>query len=171
MGIGARVRRAASVWAITAGSLAGCGDAVEDAVEETATPIDTLEQEPPPPVQTGVRGFPTPRDSSRPAGTLGDVTEGSTVIATLEEWRIELSDDTLPVGQVTIAVENRGTMPHALEIVSEVGGRWRSAPVAPGGSIRMSMLLSNATHRIYCPLEDDAGDHSERGMQATLVVR
>ncbi|MGH7507087.1 MAG: hypothetical protein ACRELX_15640 [Longimicrobiales bacterium] len=151
----------------------GCGDAgdatVGDSVEAASS--DSVGPDTTTAVSTAVRGYPTPADSTRRAGTLGPASEGTTLLATLEEWKVTLSDPSVPMGQVTIAVENRGTMPHAFEIVAEHGGRWRSAPIAPGGAIQMSMLLSNATYRVYCPLEDDAGVHADLGMETELVVR
>jgi plastocyanin len=154
--------------ALLIAAAAGCGD--RDAQSDPAITEDTVTAEPPPDEQPAVRGFPAPSDSSRPAGTLGGREEGTRVVADMDEFTISLSSDTVPVGQVTIAVHNTGTIPHALELVADLGGRWRSLPAAPGATIEMTMLLSNGTYRAYCPLDDDAGDHSERGMQAVLVV-
>ena len=36
--------------------------------------------------------------------------------ATLSEWKVELSRQTLPTGPVMVAVENTGSIPHQLEI-------------------------------------------------------
>jgi hypothetical protein len=93
------------------------------------------------------------------------------VTVRLTEWAVEPSADTLGAGPVTIAVTNDGTVPHALEVAGELGGRWRSLPVAPGATITMTMVIPAGNYRLFCPLDDDAGDHSERGMEATLVFR
>jgi hypothetical protein len=161
--------RAAVPFGLLLLAVAGCGD--RDAAPDAAAAGDTAnvqsqepEAEPPPP-----GGFEATGD--RPAGTLGDPSEGAQVVATMSEWSIVLNRDTVPSGAVTIAVANEGTVPHALEVTGEFGGRWRSLPVAPGATIRMSMPMSHGTYQIFCPLDNDAGDHSERGEEGTLVVR
>ena len=137
---------------------AACGD--RDDTPQPATAQDTAApaSEPPAIDEPAVRGIPADADST-------------TVVARTSEWAIALSTDTIDAGPVTIAVDNGGTIPHAVELTGEFGGRWRSLPVAPGATIRMSMVLSNGTYQLHCPLDDDAGDHSERGERATLVVR
>jgi hypothetical protein len=149
--------------------LVACGDDGGNAdpafVEDTLTP-DTVTPE-----RAATRGLPANADTSKPPGTLGDPAAGTRIVATLTEWAITLSEDAIPVGQVTIVVRNEGTVAHALELTGQYAGRWRSLPLNPGAEVQMSMVLSDGTYQVYCPLDDEAGDHSERGQETTLVVR
>jgi hypothetical protein len=166
--------RRASAFALTAilaCGLSACGDrgASDDAANTAETPVDekrdTIISEP------ELKGLPAPKDPSRSPGTLGTLEESVQVIATISEWKIELSDDTIPAGEVTVAIENRGTKRHVIEVRSQYTGRWRSSPVPPGGVIMLSMPLSGSTYEVYDPEEDADGKHAEKGMRATLVVR
>lgn len=148
--------------------LIACGDAGGDS--EPAFTEDTIRPDSVRPPQPAVRGLPANPDSTKPPGTLGDPDAGTRLTATLTEWGIALSDSTIPIGQVTIDIRNTGTIPHTLELTGEYGGRWRSLPITPGASVEMSMVLSNGTYRVFCPLDDDAGNHAERGQETTLVV-
>jgi hypothetical protein len=102
---------------------------------------------------------------------LGTLDESARVIATISEWKVELSEDTVPAGEVTVAIENRGKKRHVIEVRSQYTGRWRSSPVPPGGVILLSMPLSASTYEVYDPDDDADGKHAEKGMRATLVVR
>ncbi len=53
--------------------------------------------------------------------------------ATLSEWKVELSRQTLPGGPVTVAVENTGSIPHQLEIEGN-GIEQRTELIQPGSS-------------------------------------
>lgn len=150
-------------------ALVACGDAGGDGerafTEDTLT-ADTVETPRP-----AVRGLPANTDTTKPPGTLGDPDAGTRVIATLDEWDLVLSDSTIPIGQVTIEIRNVGTIPHTLELTGQYAGRWRSLPLNPGATVEMSMVLSDGTYRAFCPLDDEAGNHAERGQEATLVVQ
>jgi uncharacterized cupredoxin-like copper-binding protein len=139
---------------------AGCGDRGEnpDAAAGDDAAADTGQA-----ATDAAGGAATPPSPAQP--------DSAAFTARLAEWRIELSADTLTAGPAVVAVTNEGTVPHALEVNGEFGGRWRSLPVAPGGTITMTMHLSQGTYQVFCPLDNDAGDHSERGMTASFVVR
>jgi plastocyanin len=139
---------------------AGCGDRGEN--PDGAASDDAA-------ADTGQAAADAAGDATTPAASPQP--DNGAFTATLAEWRIELSADTLDAGPAVVAVTNDGTVPHALEVTGEFGGRWRSVPVAPGATINMTMRLSPGTYEVFCPLDNDAGDHSERGMTATLVVR
>jgi hypothetical protein len=159
-----------SLWpALLIIGLAACGDAGEDA--EPAFTEDTLAADTAATPQPAVRGLPANTDTTKPPGTLGDPDEGTHIVARLTEWEIALSQTTIPIGQVTIEIRNEGTIPHTLELTGQYAGRWRSVPINPGATVEMSMVLPDGSYRVFCPLDDDAGNHAERGQEATLVVR
>ncbi len=115
-------------------------------------------------------GLPTPRDPSRPAGSLGSIEDSEVVVATVEREGIRLSRETVPAGEVTVVVENRATHPCNLEVSSRNSGRWRTVSW-PGGSAQMGMVLSRSPYYLYC-----ASTRGEAGVVATrdtarLVVR
>jgi hypothetical protein len=167
-------KRRASALALTAllaCGLSACGD--RGASNDAANTADTsaVEKKDTPASEPDVRGLPAPKDPNRSAGTLGTLDESARVIATISEWKVELSEDTVPAGEVTVAIENRGKKRHVIEVRSQYTGRWRSSPVPPGGVILLSMPLSAATYEVYDPDDDADGKHAEKGMRATLVVR
>jgi hypothetical protein len=159
---GAAFRVLAAVVAIWA---AGCGDAGGSREGEAES------EEEQPQRDSVALGLPTPRDTTRPAGSIGDVSDSEVVVATLEDGEIRLSRDTIPTGEVTVVIENRTDQPCALELGSEYTGRWRSAPVRPGGSHRMSMVLATAPHRLFCAtVGSGAGGRASRDT-VRLIVR
>ena len=104
-----------------------------------------------------------PGASAQPADT-------AVVQATLTEWSITLAEDTLSSGPVTFRVANRGTVRHAFEV--EGGGEeWVIDSIAPGAEATVSAQLAPGTYEVYCPIEDDRGNHQTLGMRTTLVVR
>ena len=148
--------------------VAACGDAPApdaDAVPDS-TAADTSAA-PPPIVESGPESFPASRDPNRPAGSLGDPADAYQVAATLSEWKIELSPATVPAGEVTVNLTNTGERAHTIEISSEAQGRWRSAPIAPGGVIGLSMPLLPGSYQVA----STTPEYAQRGMKATLVVR
>jgi hypothetical protein len=150
-------------------TMVACGDAGGDA--DPAFTEDTLRADTVTPDRPATVGLPANTDTTKPPGTLGDPAGGTHIVATLTEWDLSLSESSIPIGQVTIEVRNEGTIPHTLELTGQHAGRWRSLPLNPGAQLEMSMVLSDGTYRVYCPLDDDAGNHAERGQEATLVVR
>jgi hypothetical protein len=147
---------------------AACGDA--DSSDRAAEPDTTAAASSPAADADSVKlGLPAPRDTSRPPGSVGTLADSEIVLATIAEGRIQLSRDTVPAGEVTVVVDNRGSAPCALEVRSHFAGRSRSAPVRPGGNMSMTMVLSTAPYQLYCA--DVAG--SERAARDTvrLMVR
>lgn len=149
--------------------LAACGDAAPAADEDAAETTEAAVPAPPPP-PSGERGFEAEKTGGV-AGVLADNGDAELLAVTLTEWGVELSRDSIGGGPVTLVIENKGERTHTLEVRSEHYGRWRSAPIPPGGSASMSMPLQFATYEVFCPTTDESGDHREKGMHATLRVQ
>ena len=85
--------------------------------------------------------------------------------ATLSEWKVELSRQTLPTGPVTVAVENTGSIPHQLEIEGN-GIEQRTELIQPGASATLRLNLTPGSYEVYCPV----GNHKEMGMEGHLTL-
>jgi len=89
------------------------------------------------------------------------------VSAKLSEWAIQLSEGTVPAGQVTFTVKNGGTIPHAFEV--EGNGAEQETPlIQPGASAALTLTLKPGTYEVYCPVGQDS--HKKLGMDAHLKV-
>jgi plastocyanin len=89
------------------------------------------------------------------------------VSAKLSEWTIQLSEETVPAGQVTFTVKNGGTIPHALEV--EGNGAEQETPlIQPGASAALTLTLKPGTYEVYCPVGQDS--HKKLGMDTHLKV-
>lgn len=125
-------------------------------------------------------GEPLPGDTALPAapdavgGRPGDTLppdDGQirNVSATLTEWSVSLSQDSVPAGPIAFDVRNAGAVEHRFEV--EGGGEeWETENIAPGGDVTMSVNLSPGTYEVYCPIEAGGVNHAERGMRTTLRV-
>jgi hypothetical protein len=149
-------------------SVVGCrGDAGQD---ETAAAVDSTVT--PPSSDSLGMVVPVPRDTTRPPGSVGEVTDSEIVIATVDQNGIRLSRDTLPAGEITVVVENKAEAPCAMEVTSQsLGVRHLGAPVRQGTNLLMSMVLSRSPYYLFC-----AGGGSGSGPVATrdsarLIVR
>ncbi len=89
------------------------------------------------------------------------------VSAKLSEWRVELSQTTVPAGKVTIAVTNAGSIPHALEVEGP-GVEQETAPLQPGATATLTLTLKPGTYEVYCPVGEDS--HKKLGMETHLKV-
>jgi len=85
----------------------------------------------------------------------------------LTEWKVELSQSTVPSGEVEITVKNGGTMPHALEIEGK-GIEKELEPINAGKTSKLRLTLSPGTYELYCPIGD--GAHKQMGMIAHIEV-
>jgi plastocyanin len=89
------------------------------------------------------------------------------VTVTLSEWKMRLSQDTVPAGPVTIQVTNAGAMAHALQVVGP-GVDKGTRQVAAREVATLTVTLKPGTYELYCPLAE--GSHKMAGMTRTLVV-
>jgi plastocyanin len=87
--------------------------------------------------------------------------------AKLSEWTIQLSEATVPAGQVTFTATNGGSIPHALEV--EGNGTEQQTPlIQPGASATLTLTLKPGTYEVYCPVGQDS--HKKLGMETHLKV-
>jgi len=76
----------------------------------------------------------------------------------------------VPAGPAVLVARNTGQYQHALEIEIE-GTELETGPIPAGAEARLALDLWPGTYTVYCPVNDAQGNHRERGMRATLVVR
>lgn len=167
------MRTALAVLCVMAG--AACSGDAEPAQSETtedsaATAVPAPAPESPAPAATeGPRTRSAAEQPGVAYGTLGPEGTGEKVGVTLTDDDVRLSTDSIGGGTTTFVIENKGTKVHVVEVFSEHYGRWRSAPVPPGGSLTMRMPLTFATYEVFCPQGE--GSHKADGMVATLRVQ
>jgi plastocyanin len=89
------------------------------------------------------------------------------VSAKLSEWTIQLSEATVPAGQVTFTATNGGSIPHALEVEGH-GTEQKSPLIQPGASATLTLTLEPGTYEVYCPVGVDS--HKKLGMDTHLKV-
>jgi uncharacterized cupredoxin-like copper-binding protein len=105
-----------------------------------------------------------------PAAGVDSTARSTTVTASLSEWTVTLSADTVPHGTVSFEVRNTGTEDHALEVEGE-GQEWKTGPIKPGESATLSVALPAGTYDVYCPLASGGEAHADRGMKTSVTVR
>ncbi len=89
------------------------------------------------------------------------------VSAKLSEWTIQLSQTSVPAGQVAFTVTNGGSIPHAFEVEGQ--GTEKETPlIQPGASATLTLTLEPGTYEIYCPVGDNS--HKKLGMDTDLKV-
>ena len=91
----------------------------------------------------------------------------SSVAVRVSEWKLELSQLTVPTGEVEITVKNGGTMPHALEIEGQ-GIEKELEPINAGATSKVRLNLPPGSYALYCPMGD--GAHEKMGMIAHIEV-
>lgn len=133
--------------------LTGCGGDAADDARDTGAP------EMPPAAAS---------ESDRPPAAAP--ADAAAVVATLNEWSIVLSRDTVQAGLVSIRVHNTGSMTHRFEIEGN-GEEVVTDDLAPGDEVTMSLNLSAGTYNVYCPIDEGGQSHGARGMRTTLHVR
>jgi plastocyanin len=89
------------------------------------------------------------------------------VSATLSEWKVELSQGTIPAGMVTFTVTNTGSVPHAFEVEGQ-GIERETAVLQPGSSATLTLTLKPGSYEVYCPVGEDS--HKKLGMDTHLRV-
>ena len=110
-------------------------------------------------VTTYLGGFSTTAPAKRAAA--------SPVAVRLSEWKLELSQLTVPTGEVEITVKNGGTIPHTLEIEGQ-GIEKELGPIDAGATSKVRLTLPPGAYELYCPIGD--GAHEKMGMIARIEV-
>ncbi len=87
--------------------------------------------------------------------------------ATLSEWTVELSHDTIAWGRATFTITNAGTIPHAFEVEGRAFER-ETALIQPGATAALTVTLTPGQYEVYCPVGGDS--HKKLGMEARLRV-
>jgi plastocyanin len=87
--------------------------------------------------------------------------------AKLSEWTIQLSEATVPAGQVVFTATNGGSIPHALEVEGN-GTERATSLIQPGASATLTLDLKPGTYEVYCPVGHDS--HKKLGMETHLKV-
>lgn len=106
-----------------------------------------------------------------PGGTavVPDVSAGYTVLVTLEDNRVVVTDaDKIPPGPSVFTVTNTGREVHNLFIEGPGVQRGPAeGTIAQGASTSFEATLQPGSYTLYCPV---AG-HRERGEELTLVIK
>jgi len=89
------------------------------------------------------------------------------VSAKLSEWTIQLSETSVPAGQVAFTVTNGGSIPHAFEVEGQETEK-ETPLIQPGASATLTLTLKPGTYEIYCPVGDNS--HKKLGMDTHLKV-
>jgi plastocyanin len=94
-------------------------------------------------------------------------TPPAAVNAKLSEWKVELSESSVPSGTITFTIANTGIIPHAFEVEGQ--GIEREIPVIqPGSTGTLTLALKPGTYDVYCPVGGDS--HKKLGMETHLTV-
>lgn len=114
----------------------------------------------PPPSST-----PSTTTSAAPPTTTSTVPVGTaqtTVTVNMVEYAFQLSQSTIPSGQITFVINNKGNEVHNFAILGNRAG----AQIAPGTSETWTVSLPPGTYNYEC----DVPFHAERGMTGQFIV-
>jgi len=162
MGVGRVLVIGALAWAAV--GVAGCGDSGSD------DRLQEAEAETPAPDPDSIRpGLPPSSNPDVPVGSIDPEREGEVVRVRVTPQGLTLERDAAPPGQITVRAENEQPEPCALEVRSPAGRLWRSAPIAQGRSVGLTMALSRSPYYVTCQLNEDRGPVA--GDTARFVVR
>jgi iron uptake system EfeUOB component EfeO/EfeM len=98
------------------------------------------------------------------------VADTTHVDATLTESAIQLSNASVPAGPVHFQIRNSGQAIHVFEVEGE-GIEEEIETIPAGADTVLVVNLKPGTYEVYCPREDDAVNHKEKGMTTRLTVR
>lgn len=148
-----------AVAVCVATTLAGCAK-TDDSATDTAA-VDTA--------PGAIETTPSPATGATPDTAIA-AGETDLVHIPLKEWTIRVSKSPISAGRTTFHAMNEGSYSHAVEIEGN-GQEWKTDPIAPGGTATLTPNLTPGTYEVYCPVVDSQGNHQQRGMRTTLVVR
>ncbi len=104
------------------------------------------------------------------AATAGIVAHSTASTKTIKvgerEYHITLSTTKPAAGKTTFAIENNGTVAHALEIKGP-GVSKRTPLIQPGKSATLTVTLKSGSYSLWCPVPG----HAALGMKAALKVK
>ena len=120
--------------------------------------VATAAVKPPPPPTTTTTAPPPPPPP--PTGTVGNT--ATTIQVGMFEYRFELSQSTVPSGQVTFVITNKGTEVHNFAI----NGLKSGALLPPGGTETWTVGLPPGGYTYVC----EVPFHVDRGMTGFLTV-
>ncbi|MDA0159367.1 cupredoxin domain-containing protein [Solirubrobacter ginsenosidimutans] len=86
---------------------------------------------------------------------------------TLDDYLIRPQTVSVPRGEVTFTVTNRGRLGHTFRIRGKTKNVLAMQTLEPGESKTETRKLAKGTYTMYCVL----ANHEELGMYGTLVVR
>lgn len=115
---------------------------------------------PPPPKPTTTTPTTTTTPPPPPTGPIGGAQ--TTVTVDMFEYRFALSQSSIPSGQVTFVITNRGGETHNFAIAGSKSG----AILGPGQSETWTVGLPAGTYNAVC----DVPFHAERGMTTTFTI-
>src|SRR3989441_1244353 len=101
------------------------------------------------------------------APSLKHATAPVQITVKLSEWKVALSETTVPAGTVTFSITNAGSIPHGFEVQGH-GIEKEIAVIQPGASDTLTLTLEPATYEVYCPVGEDS--HKKLGMETHLKV-
>jgi plastocyanin len=83
------------------------------------------------------------------------------------EWKVELSQPTIPAGTTRFAITNAGSIPHGFEVEGQ-GLEQETALIQPGETDTLTLTLKPGRYEAYCPVGADS--HKKLGMEAHFTV-
>ena len=108
----------------------------------------------------------TPTTTTQPAPTTTSTvpvgTAMTTVTVNMVEYAFQLSQSSMPSGQITFVINNKGNQVHNFAIVGNRAG----AQIAPGTSETWTVSLPPGTYNYQC----DVPFHAEQGMVGQFTV-
>jgi plastocyanin len=104
----------------------------------------------------------TTTTTTTPTTTTDDTGPSTTITVNMIEYRFDLSQTTVPSGQVTFVITNKGQEVHNFDI----SGVRRGALLSPGQTETWTIGLPPKSYVYIC----DVPFHLERGMTGTLTV-
>jgi uncharacterized cupredoxin-like copper-binding protein len=108
----------------------------------------------------------TPSTTTQPTTTTTSTvpvgTAKTTVTVNMVEYAFQLSQSTMPSGQITFVINNKGQEIHNFAILGNKAG----AQIAPGTSETWTVSLPPGTYNYQC----DVPFHAERGMVGQFTV-
>jgi nitrite reductase (NO-forming) len=102
----------------------------------------------------------TPTTTTTPTGTVGNAQ--TTVTVNMVDYSFQLSQSTIPSGQVTFVINNKGNEVHNFAILGNRAG----AQIAPGTSETWTVSLPPGTYNYQC----DVPFHAANGMVGQFTV-